>query len=70
MTEYVVIYERADDGGWGAYSPDLPGVISLGDTRAEIEQNMRAAIQLHLDELRRRGQATPEPRNFVGTVAV
>lgn len=25
MSEYVVIYEQADDGGWGAYIPDLPG---------------------------------------------
>jgi predicted RNase H-like HicB family nuclease len=26
MSEYVLIYEQADDGGWGAYVPDLPGV--------------------------------------------
>lgn len=70
MTEYVVIYEQAEDGGWGAYSPDLPAVISLADTRSEIEQSIREAIELHLDELRRRGQAPPEPRNFAGTVAV
>ena len=65
-----MIYERADDGGWGAYSPDLPGVISLGDTRDEIERNMREAIELYLDDLRQRGEAAPEPRNFAGTVAV
>ena len=26
MSEYVVVIERADDGGWGAYLPDVPGV--------------------------------------------
>ena len=70
MTEYVVIYERASDGGWGAYSPDLPGVISLGDTRDEAERMMREAMVLHLDELRRRGEPIPEPRNFAGVVSV
>lgn len=25
MSEDVVIIERADDGGWGAYLPDVPG---------------------------------------------
>lgn len=70
MTEYIVIYERATDGAWGAYSPDIPGVVSAGDSRGEVERNMREAIRLHLDELRRRGEPIPEPHNFAGTVAV
>jgi predicted RNase H-like HicB family nuclease len=70
MTEYVVIYERANDGGWGAYSPDLPGVISLGDTRDEVERNMREAIGLYLDELARAGQERPEPRSVSAIVSV
>jgi hypothetical protein len=36
MSEYVVILERADDGGWGAYLPDLPGVVAIGTTRKEV----------------------------------
>jgi predicted RNase H-like HicB family nuclease len=70
LNEYVVIYEKADDGGWGAYSPDLPGVITLGDTRDEVELNMREAIRAHLDELGRSGQPMPETRSVVGTVTV
>jgi predicted RNase H-like HicB family nuclease len=70
MTEYTVIYEQASDGGWGAYSPDLPGVITLGNTRGEAEDNMREAVRLYLDELQRRGEPAPQPRNFAGTVAV
>jgi hypothetical protein len=31
MKEYRVIYEEADDGGWGAYSPDVDGVIAVGN---------------------------------------
>ena len=70
MTDYVVIYEQADDGGWGAYSPDLDGCVALGDSRAEVEQNMRECIVLFLDELRRIGRPAPHPRNFAGVVSV
>ena len=33
MSEYIVIFERADAGGLGAYLPDLSGVVALGNTR-------------------------------------
>ena len=33
MSEYAVIYEQAEEG-WGAYLPDLPGVVALGDSRS------------------------------------
>jgi hypothetical protein len=41
MSEYVVIYEQAEDGGWGAYIPDLPGVVALGSTRPEAQSASR-----------------------------
>ena len=28
MSEYVVIYEEAEGGAWGAYLPDVPGVVA------------------------------------------
>ena len=34
MSEYVVIYEQAEDGAWAAFIPDLPGVVALGTTRS------------------------------------
>ena len=33
---YTVIYEKGPTS-WGAYVPDLPGVISVGDSRDEVE---------------------------------
>ncbi len=35
MRKYLVVYERAKDGGWGAYLPDLAGVVALGASRGE-----------------------------------
>jgi predicted RNase H-like HicB family nuclease len=70
MTEYLVIYERADDGGWGAHSPDVEGVFALGDTREEVEARMGEAIAAHLAFLRDEGKPVPEPRTEAGRVAV
>lgn len=44
MTRYVVLYEQADDGGWGAYLPDLPGVVAGGETREEVERVSRGTL--------------------------
>ncbi len=32
---YTVIYEKGTET-WGVYVADLPGVISLGDSREEV----------------------------------
>lgn len=69
MSEYVVIYERADDGGWGAYLPDLPGVVALGDDRAEVEHGIREALRIYAAERRAAGEDLPVPLHSVGSVS-
>lgn len=59
--KYYVVYERADDGGWGAYPPDLPGVGVVADTRDEARESVRKAIEMHLEGLRADGEPIPEP---------
>lgn len=48
MSEYVVIYERAHDGGWGAYLPDLPGVVALGGTCDEVAGCIREGVDAYV----------------------
>ena len=48
--EYEIIYEKSSDG-WSAYVPELPGCTSVGADRAEIENNIKEAIELHLELL-------------------
>ena len=62
--KYAVIIERGDTG-YGAYVPDLPGVISVGDSEEDARANIREAIALHLEALRDAGEPIPEPRSSV-----
>jgi predicted RNase H-like HicB family nuclease len=68
MTHYLVIYERGEHA-WGAYSPDLPGCVAAGRTRAEVETLMSGAVEQHLDVMREQGLAAPKPSSFPGFVA-
>lgn len=63
MKKYLIVVEPTRTG-FSAYSPDLPGCISSGQTREEVERNMREAIVFHLDGLREEGQEVPEPQSY------
>ena len=56
MTSYAVVIEQASDGGYGAWSPDLPGCVAVADTEDTVLAEMRQAIKLHLAGLREDGQ--------------
>ncbi len=58
---YLIVIERADDGGYGAWAPDLPGCVALGDTIEDAEFQMREAIAFHLERLREQGEPVPAP---------
>ena len=61
MKRYFVVIERTPTG-YSAYSPDLPGCVSTGRTREEVEGNIREAIEFHIDGLREEGYPVPEPQ--------
>jgi len=61
MKRYLVVIEQTPTG-YSAYSPDLPGCVSTGRTRDEVEGNIREAIEFHIDGLREEGYPVPEPQ--------
>jgi predicted RNase H-like HicB family nuclease len=69
MKDYLVVYEQAEDGAWGAHSPDVDGVFALGATREQAEARMAEALATHLALLRERGDPVPEPHTDAGRVA-
>ncbi len=69
MIEYAVIHERGETN-WGAYIPDLPGCISIGNSFAEVQENIKEAIELYLEVLQEDGKTISKPLTEVGKVAV
>ena len=59
MHRYVVVFEKAE-ANWAAYSPDVRGCVATGTTRDETAQNMRDALEFHLEGLREKGLPIPE----------
>ena len=62
MSRYLVIIEKTGTG-YSAYSPDLPGCVATGNSRKEVEQEMRGAIEFHIEGLRLAGEEVPEPQS-------
>ncbi len=48
--DYLTIIEPTQTG-FSAYSPDLPGCITVGYTIEETRKNMQEAIELYIEEL-------------------
>jgi predicted RNase H-like HicB family nuclease len=69
MMKYTVIYEKGPTS-WGAYVPDLPGVIAVGDSRDEVERLIQEAVEFHLEGMREEGFSIPPPASFAGVVEI
>lgn len=68
---YAVIIERAADGGWGGYAPDVSGVAVGGyATSQEARDSVRVAIEMQIEARRELGQTVPMPTSQVATVEV
>lgn len=69
MKDYVVIFEKGERN-WGAFSPDLPGCIATGKTKADVKKRMRFAISFHIQGLRKLGLPIPRPACVAETISV
>lgn len=66
---YTVAIERAENN-YSAYVPDLPGCIATGATLEEVEQQIREAIEFHLEGMREDGIPAPQPSSRVEYIDV
>ncbi|MBI1370124.1 MAG: type II toxin-antitoxin system HicB family antitoxin [Planctomycetes bacterium] len=66
---YTIVIEKADDGSYSVFVPDLPGCISCGDTPEEARAMIQEAIAGHIQLLKDSGQPIPEPRSTAEVVA-
>lgn len=57
---YMVVIEKGSSS-YGAFAPDLPGCIAVGETEAEALTLIEEAIQFHLEDMRAGGLQIPLP---------
>ena len=67
--KYAVVIEKGDKS-FGAYVPDLPGCVAVGETREEVISLIREAIEFHLDGMKENGEGMPEPHSEAEYVEV
>lgn len=67
--KYAVVIEKGPQG-YGAYVPDLPGCVAVGETRSETVQLIQDAIELHLQSMREHGDEVSPPSSSVEIVEV
>lgn len=58
---YMVVIERVETS-WGACLPDLPGCSAVGETRQEVVQLIREAMDPHTEGLKKGGLPSARPK--------
>lgn len=58
--EYLVVIEKGESS-YGAYVPDLPGCVAIGETRPKVLKLIREGIALHIEAMREAGEIVPPP---------
>jgi predicted RNase H-like HicB family nuclease len=56
---YAIVIEKGP-ASYGAYVPDLPGCVAVGQSVAEVKKLIAEAISQHLEGLREDGLPIPE----------
>jgi len=51
-SEFTVIIERAEEGGFWGTCPEVPGANGQGETLEEVKASLAAAIELILEDRR------------------
>lgn len=69
MKQYAVVIERGENGGYGAYIPDLPGCVAVAKTEKRVRKLIQEAMELHLQTMREDGDPIPEPSTHVEYIA-
>jgi predicted RNase H-like HicB family nuclease len=57
---YTIIIEHGTKN-FSAYAPDFPGCVAAADTEQETMSLMKEALEMHIEDMRERGEPIPEP---------
>ena len=51
--QFTIRYDEEEDGGYSGQCLEIPGAISQGETLEELKENMKDAISLILESIRK-----------------
>jgi predicted RNase H-like HicB family nuclease len=68
--KYLVIYEKSEAGGWGAFVPDLPGLGAAAETLDEVKDLIREAVEFHIEGMRQNGDTIPSPNAITEYITI
>lgn len=63
--DYTIILHPAEEGGYWAEVPALPGCFSQGETVEETLIHIKEAIESHLIALKAEGKEVPKDQTMV-----
>jgi predicted RNase H-like HicB family nuclease len=63
--QFTAIFEKNEDGGYTVTVPSLPGCISEGDTFDEALKNIKEAITLYLDVMKKDKEKIKEEEEII-----
>jgi predicted RNase H-like HicB family nuclease len=65
MKTYIALFEyEQDKAGFSVVFPDLPGLITAGDTYEDTVRMAHEGLASHINFLREEGEKIPEPRTL------
>ena len=67
--KYTVIVEKGRSS-YGAFVPDLPGCIAVGEDREQTLRLLEEAVAFHVEGLRAKGLPVPLPQCDIAQVKV
>jgi predicted RNase H-like HicB family nuclease len=63
VLKYLIVIEKSSSG-FSAYSPDVYGCITTGESLEETLANMESALEFHLEGLLEDGDPIPQARGI------
>jgi predicted RNase H-like HicB family nuclease len=66
--KYVYVIEKANDGSFSAFVPDLPGCTTSGDTPDEVRKSIKDAVDTYIESLRENNEQIPPPSSTADVV--
>ena len=67
--KYTVILEKGESS-YGAFAPDLPGCIAVGEDREQTLCLLKEAVAFHVEGLLAEGLPVPQPNCDITQIEV